>query len=273
MVLAVAASSGLAMLSSSSSALAASSSSQLLLQHVLLQVPRGGAAAVTASTAAGVLVTPLLLLGLPDYFDEKNKAAQQLANQQTSRNLSLSGLSHWWYTRWPSYVRYFISGNLGNVVLYLLERGLSASLEHYKLLAEDATPMYRASISFFVAYWLHIPVQHLLHAVLVYGLTSINTASKYWTTLLGMMSALALASVGSTVFNTLLLSRGVDKNVAFLMTLYSFSIVNYFVIGFIVQQSSKNADAAAASGGGRSNNNKTNNRNNKGAKGRAATQR
>ena len=254
MVLAATASSSLAALSSYSSTLATSSSisSSQLLQHILLQVPRGGA---TASSAAA-LATPLLLLGLPDYFDDKNKAAQQLANQTKPRILSLSALCNWWYTRWPSYVRYFISGNLGNVVLYLMERGLSASLEHYQLLAADATPMYRASISFFVAYWLHIPVQHLLHAMLVYGWSSINTPQKYWTTLLGMMSALAVASVGSTVFHTHLLTRGFDKNVAFVMTLYSFSISNYFVMGFIVQRSSQQHDAAMAAGGGGKNNHK-----------------
>ena len=124
-----------------------------------------------------------------------------------------------------------------------MERSLTLFFQRYGL--HDATPMYRASVSFFCAYWLHIPVQHLLHALLVYGLSSINTAPKYWTTLAGMFSALALASVGSTAFHTYLLSMGISKNVAFFMTLYSFSILNYFVIGFIVHKSS-NRDTASA---------------------------
>jgi len=198
-----------------------SRSSRSSMIERLPMIPRGGAAIASSKK------------------DEDNKRSLPRA------------VAQWWYARIPSMGRYFVSGNLGNVVLYLLERFLAVVLLYVlpdKNNGGDATAgsndsNHRDSLSFFAAYWLHIPAQHYLHALLVYGLASINTPQKYWTTLAGMSSTLLVASVGSTALNAVLRQQlGIPKTWAFVLTLYSFSIVNYFVIGYIVKRSAAAAD-------------------------------
>jgi hypothetical protein len=48
---------------------------------------------------------------------------------------------------------------------------------------------YMDSVSFFFAYVLQVIPQHWLHAYLVYGMDTIDTRQKYFTTLLGCYSA------------------------------------------------------------------------------------
>ncbi|KAL7574464.1 hypothetical protein ACA910_015833 [Epithemia clementina (nom. ined.)] len=94
------------------------------------------------------------------------------------------------------------------------------------------------SISFLAGFWLHILPQHALHALLVYGLDSIDTRQKYWTTLMGMYQALSTSAVASTLLNTLLLKTlAMPKTTVFVMTMLICSVVNYFWIGWIVQRS------------------------------------
>jgi len=52
-----------------------------------------------------------------------------------------------------------------------------------------------------------------------------------------------VASVGSTALHAFLLTI-MDKTPAFLVTLYSFALFNYFVIGYIVKRSDQAAAAA-----------------------------
>jgi hypothetical protein len=84
--------------------------------------------------------------------------------------------------------RFFISGNCGNVLFFYLER-----LTFLLLQKIDNLPVvmqeYMDSISFFIAYILQVVPQHWLHAFLVYGLNTIDTKKKYFTTLLGCYSA------------------------------------------------------------------------------------
>lgn len=47
----------------------------------------------------------------------------------------------------------------------------------------------RESVSFFLAYLVQISIQHLLNAWLVYGLDTISTREKYWSTLGGSYAA------------------------------------------------------------------------------------
>jgi hypothetical protein len=153
----------------------------------------------------------------------------------------------------PGVLRYFISGNLGNVALFVCERLISWQLRKH----QDELPAswyaarsgaVRDSISFFAGYVLHVPAQHYLHALLVYGLDSINTPARYWKTLGGMYSALGTASVGSTILNGFLLSTGMNKTVAFVATLWIFALFNYFVIGWIVAASQGSPSATKAAG-------------------------
>lgn len=137
--------------------------------------------------------------------------------------------------RWfslPQVFRYFVSGNVANVALFFLERGVRYSI---KALFVDPLPN-GDSISYFLAYLLHIVVQHGLHALLVYGYDSINTRSKYLTTLLGTYQALFVSAIGSTILNTYLIQLGCDRDLSFVITLLVFSCLNYLWISYVVKQ-------------------------------------
>lgn len=84
--------------------------------------------------------------------------------------------------------RFFISGNCGNVVFFYLERLtflLLQKIENLPVVMQD----YMDSVSFFISYILQVIPQHWFHALLVYGLHSIDTKKKYFTTLFGCYSA------------------------------------------------------------------------------------
>lgn len=85
-------------------------------------------------------------------------------------------------------LRFFISGNIGNVIFFYTER-----LTFYLLNKMDGLPStlkeYIDSVSFFIAYLVQVVPQHWLHAFLVYGLDTIDTRQKYFTTLFGCYSA------------------------------------------------------------------------------------
>jgi len=106
---------------------------------------------------------------------------------------------------------------------------------------------YKDSVSFFVAYMMQIVTQHLLHAFLVYGLETINTREKYIKTLAGQFSAYGFALIGSTILNLVLLRMGVEKTVAFFGTMLIFSLLNYFLIGWIVRRAVSSDEAKRTS--------------------------
>lgn len=85
-------------------------------------------------------------------------------------------------------LRFFISGNIGNVIFFYIER-----VTFYLLNKMNGLPPvvqeYIDSVSFFIAYLLQVIPQHWLHAYLVYGLDTIDTRQKYFTTLFGCYSA------------------------------------------------------------------------------------
>lgn len=84
--------------------------------------------------------------------------------------------------------RFFISGNCGNVVFFYIERLmflLLQKMENLPVVMQE----YLDSVSFSIAYILQVVPQHWFHAFLVYGLHSIDTKKKYFTTLLGCYSA------------------------------------------------------------------------------------
>lgn len=150
-------------------------------------------------------------------------------------------IGSFWYAI-PRPLRYFVSGNLGNICFFVLDKLVSTYLENQAL--PSSMDDYKDSISFFSAYLLHIVAQHYLHALLVYGLSSINSRSKYWKTLRGTYSALITSAIGSTVLNSLLLRQGFSKNISFVGTLWVFACVNYFWISSVVRSASAKEDAA-----------------------------
>jgi hypothetical protein len=131
-------------------------------------------------------------------------------------------------------IRFFVSGNIGNVCFFFLERLIYYQLGKMNNLPQSVVD-YKESVSFFIGYLLQIVSQHLLNAVLVYGLDTIDTRAKYFKTLVGQSSAYIFALFGSTFLNLGLLQAGLEKSTAFVSTLMIFACINYFVIGWIVR--------------------------------------
>lgn len=224
--------------------------------HLLsLQQPRHGLPPPTAFVPRGGASLAWPNIGSP----------RRLASEPPAPKKSLStAIAELWYII-PMPLRYFVSGNIGNVCLYFLEK----SIRTWMVMMGEATTstssmdddigalptawwsVHQDAISFFTAYLLHIVAQHLCHALLVYGLSSINTRQKYWTTLIGTYQAFIVSAIGSTLINTRLVKLGFDRNIAFVSTLWLFACLNYFWIGLVVSRAKKTeqqqqAAAAAA---------------------------
>lgn len=154
--------------------------------------------------------------------------------------LDLAWLNKLWYDV-PEPIRFFVSGNLGNICFFGIER-----IVHAIICKISSRPPFveehKDSISFFLGYILQIVTQHLLHAWLVYGLSTIDTRQKYLSTLIGQSWAYFVALVGSTILNTWLRRSGMPKDLAFVTTLVVFACINYFVIGWIVHKTVADAE-------------------------------
>jgi hypothetical protein len=145
-------------------------------------------------------------------------------------------VAHTWFRRVPHPLRFFVSGNIGNVCFFICERLAYHYLSTLPDLPEQVET-YKDSVSFLTGYLSHIVLQHYVHALLVYGLDSIDTPAKYWSTLRGMYSALITSAIGSTLLNGGLLHWGLSRNHAFLVTMMVFACINYFWISYIVARS------------------------------------
>ena len=142
------------------------------------------------------------------------------------------------YTTWfqvSEPIRFFVSGNIGNVCFFFLERLVYFQLCNMNDVLPQSVVDYKESVSFFIGYLLQIVSQHLLNAVLVYGVDTIDTRAKYFKTLVGQSSAYVFSLFGSTFLNLGLLQAGLEKSTAFVSTLTIFACINYFVIGYIVR--------------------------------------
>jgi hypothetical protein len=95
---------------------------------------------------------------------------------------------------------------------------------------------YQAGLSFFSAYLLQIVSTHLLFAMLVYGVHTVDTPEKYFKTLWGQFRIYAASLVGSTILNTYLIGTGVDKTVSFFATMIVFACFNYFLVCWAVDR-------------------------------------
>jgi hypothetical protein len=167
-----------------------------------------------------------------------NFAAVKSDSLQT--NTFLNTLSQRWF-QLSEIARFFVSGNIGNLGFYLIEKTINRQLCAASSLPEFVEK-YKDTFSFFFGYLLQIVVQHSLNACLVYGLDTVNTREKYLKTLLGQYSAYGCSLIGSTILNLLLLRAGVEKTVAFFVTMAVFAGVNYFVIGWMVRATARAAE-------------------------------
>jgi len=191
-----------------------------------------------------------------------------------------------WFYIIPQPLRFCLGGTLGNVALYYSEQWAArvldivlAATSHHQGVSTTGTSgnnsngknldagssgvinqklsslltvmdRHRDSVSFFGGYLLHIPLQHMLYAVLVYGLETINTPRRYLYTLAGTYSALGVSLVGSTVLNAVLRSPrvGLEKNLAFAATLVLFAAWNYVAIGWVVEHTPGSIKSAGFDG-------------------------
>lgn len=192
-----------------------------------------------ANTTSGVLFTSkdlaTLVRGGAKAVSKQPSKIVGAISKGTSK--TTSAISNTFYAI-PKPLRFFISGNLGNVVFYYCEQGVSAGLESVADLPV-LVQSYKESVSFFLGYVIHIVFQHFLHALLVYGLATINNPARYLKTLFGTYGTYVTSAVLSTALNGFLLKMGMDKTVSFVSTLYFFAIINYLVIGWIVKKSSQ----------------------------------
>ena len=197
--------------------------------------------ALVLSSVQGVSVASLIPRGgaLISRSGPSNPLAKKSDNKPTDQSLYVS-IGNLWY-RIPQPFRYFVSGNIGNVCLYVSEkcvRTWMASMTH--------PPKNIDSMAYFTAYILHIAAQHAVHAFLVYGFESVSTQQKYWSTLLGTYQAYAFSAVGSTFLNSFLVKEGWNRDIAFIATLWIFSCLNYFWIGYVVKKAEEKAAKIAA---------------------------
>ena len=141
-----------------------------------------------------------------------------------------SNVSKFW-NRQPAFARFFASGNVGNVVLFFCEKLASRIIQATAYSAGS----WADTLSFFLAYWMHLPAQHLLHAALVYGLHTIDSPAKYRSTLAAFMTALTFTALLSTALNGVLLNVArLQKTNAFIATLGIMAGVNYMLTSLIM---------------------------------------
>ena len=95
---------------------------------------------------------------------------------------------------------------------------------------------YHDSVSFFTAYVVQIVTTHILYAVFVYGMATIDTYAKYTTTLGGQFKIYGLGLLGATYCQAWFQHHcGYPKHVAFWGTTALFAVFNYFLITWSVQ--------------------------------------
>jgi hypothetical protein len=152
-------------------------------------------------------------------------------------------LYHLWF-RLPQIFRFFVAGNLGNIGFFYTEQLLFdyLSTNPHGMFSLEFLDNYLAGVSFFTAYSLQIVTTHLLFALLVYGLSTVDTPEKYLKTLSGQFRVYFISLVGSTILNTHLIGRGVDKTVAFFGTMAVFACINYVLISWIVRRAVASSD-------------------------------
>lgn len=177
----------------------------------------------------------------------------------TTTHNPLVRLYHAWLLL-PQIFRFFVAGNLGNLGFFYLEkvifRGLShllvASTEVYSFLL-DNIEKHQDGLSFFSAYVVQIVTTHLLYAILVYGLETIDTYEKYSKTLWGQFKVYGFGLFGATALNSALIRRGMQKTAAFWVTTASFALVNYVLVSKVVRSAvESSAEAAATASNGSS---------------------
>uniref|UniRef100_A0A7S3L6V6 Uncharacterized protein n=1 Tax=Amphora coffeiformis TaxID=265554 RepID=A0A7S3L6V6_9STRA len=204
--------------------------------------------ALTLSSQPGVSVAASLILrgggavlsrsGGSSAHTNKGKKSTKSTQQQSLYD----AIGNRWY-QIPQPLRYFVSGNLGNLCLYVLDKALRLWME-----SMTHPPKNIDSMAYFMAYILHVAAQHAFHAFLVYGLESVSTRQVYWSTLLGTFQAYTGSAIGSTFLNSYLVKQGWNRDIVFITTISFFSCLNYFWISYMVKREEEKAGVIEVSG-------------------------
>jgi hypothetical protein len=141
-----------------------------------------------------------------------------------------------WFNNVASPIRFFVSGTTGNLFLFRFEQLAYQVLGN----ANSLPPIFEShkdSVSFFLGYIILLPTQHLLNALLTFGIDTIDTREKYWKTLIAEVKVYVTALCGSTLLNAILMQMGwMSKTAVFILTLCIFSCFNYIVINVLVHR-------------------------------------
>lgn len=158
----------------------------------------------------------------------------------------LARLNESWYSC-PQLFRFCVSGSLANLLFLWIEKNL------FSILSEAPPGQFPAwvhdnatTVSYTTAYLLQIVTTHALNALLVYGLDTVSTLSKYWATLRGQFCAYSVGMVLSVMLFSYLTSSSsssppglnLDRHVALWTTTAIVAGINYMVIGKIMQSTS-----------------------------------
>ena len=177
------------------------------------------------------------------FFNTSNSSSRQRPPQSKPKRASSSSdkydqlVATWFQVSQP--IRFFVSGNIGNVLLFYFERIAYYLLNHLEDLPQFVYD-YKDSVSFFMAYICILPTQHYLNAILVFGYETISTREKYLKTLFAQTNVYLFALFGSTILNTILMKTfQLNKTITFCLTLWVFACFNYIVINYLVWRTTK----------------------------------
>ena len=173
-------------------------------------------------------------------------------------NIVVDRIYHgWWFGQVPEIFRFCFTGSLANVFFLWLEHLLfvvateSPTATIVLTSVFDVEEDHAATISYTIAYLLQIVTTHMLNALLVYGLSTVDTFSKYVTTLRRQFYAYSTGMVLSVMLFGYLTSTSrpqwlqwMDRRTALWTTTFIIAGVNYVVIGKIMKDPSTSSSSA-----------------------------
>mmetsp|Transcript_19246 Transcript_19246/g.44570 ORF Transcript_19246/g.44570 Transcript_19246/m.44570 type:complete len:308 (+) Transcript_19246:42-965(+) len=161
------------------------------------------------------------------------------------------------YRAWlllPQIFRFFVAGNLGNLGFFYLEKIIFRCLSHLLIaytevcsFVLDTIARHQDGLAFFSAYVVQIVTTHLLYALLVYGLETIDTYEKYSKTLRGQFQVYGFGLFGATALNSALIGRGMHKTKAFWATTAAFAAINYVLVSRVVKNVVESSESSSSS--------------------------
>eukprot|EP00825_Cyclidium_porcatum_P032275 TRINITY_DN3452_c0_g1_i1.p2 TRINITY_DN3452_c0_g1~~TRINITY_DN3452_c0_g1_i1.p2 ORF type:complete len:156 (+),score=13.81 TRINITY_DN3452_c0_g1_i1:317-784(+) len=123
----------------------------------------------------------------------------------------------------PIYKKYFVSGILGNVILFALD---------HMILFINPFKWQKETVAWALSYIIDIFIQFLLHEILVYG-----SQSNRCKALIGCYISYATAIILSIIINSFFINQmKYSNNLAWLLTLTITAVVNYFLVNFFMKK-------------------------------------